>query len=71
MFVRISINDLALELNAKSMYKYNNVDLSDYGIELYKSLDGKYFTVESDAYTVKDYEFYFRDIFGILNQYGI
>lgn len=53
------------------MYKYNNVYLSDYGIELYKSLDGKYFTVESDAYTVKDYEFYFRDIFGILNQYGI
>lgn len=64
-------NNLAFELNGKSMYKYNNVDLYEYGIELYKSLGGKYFTVGSDAHVVKDYEFHFRDIFDILEQHGI
>lgn len=64
-------NDLAFELNGKSMFKYNNAHLYEYGIDLYKSLGGKYFTVGSDAHVAKDYEFHFEEIFEILKKHEI
>ena len=64
-------NNLAFELNGKSMFKYNNTHLYEYGIDLYKSLGGKYFTVGSDAHIAKDYEFHFNDMFELLKQQKI
>ena len=64
-------NDLAFELNGKSMFKYNNAHLYEYGIDLYKSLGGKYFTVGSDAHVVQDYEYHFKEVFEVLKQHGI
>ena len=71
IFKKAIENNLAFELNGKSMFKYNNTHLYEYGIDLYKSLGGKYFTVGSDAHIAKDYEFHFNDMFELLKQQKI
>lgn len=71
IFKKAIQNELAFELNSKSMFKYNNAHLYEYGVELYKSLGGKYFTVGSDAHVVSDYEFHFEEVFEVLKKHGI
>lgn len=71
IFKKAIENNLAFELNGKSMFKYNNTHLYEYGIDLYKSLGGKYFTVGSDAHVAQDYEYHFKEIFEVLKQHGV
>lgn len=64
-------NDLAFELNTKSMYRHGNAHLYEYAIDLYRSVGGKLFTVGSDAHKAEDYEFHFEDAFAMLKRHGV
>lgn len=61
----------ALELNTRSMYRYDNDHLYDYAIELYQSLGGKMFTVSSDAHVASDYQLHFEDAFKKLRDHQV
>lgn len=47
--------NMAFELNTTSMYKYHNIGLYDYALEIYKQLGGKRFTIGSDAHDTTQY----------------
>ncbi|MGY3777147.1 PHP domain-containing protein [Isobaculum melis] len=57
---------IAFELNTKSMYRYENEALYRYGIKLYQSLGGKYFTIGSDAHNAEKFESYFEQAIQLL-----
>lgn len=63
--------DQALELNTRSMYRYDNAHLYDYAIGLYKQLGGNYFTVSSDAHRASDYQLRFSDAFNMLRKHNV
>lgn len=63
--------DIALELNTRSMYRYGNAHLYEYAIDLYRSVGGKLFTVSSDAHVIEDYELQFEDAFSMLKEHGV
>ncbi|MEE6667243.1 PHP domain-containing protein [Pediococcus acidilactici] len=64
-------NNMAFELNTKSMYKYRNIGLYDYAIEIYKQLGGKRYTISSDAHDVTNYENHFQDALAMLKAHDI
>ncbi|MEB3377974.1 PHP domain-containing protein [Pediococcus pentosaceus] len=64
-------NNLAFELNTKSMYKYHNIGLYDYAIEIYKQLGGERYTIGSDAHDAAHYEDHFRDALDMLKAHDI
>src|SRR5699024_11278825 len=57
IFETMVSNEQALELNTRSMYRYDNDHLYDYAIDLYKSVGGDMFTVSSDAHVAGEYQF--------------
>lgn len=71
VFKKAVENGLAFELNSKSMFKYGNAHLYEYGIALYKRAGGTLFTVGSDAHVAEDYEFHFDDMFAMLKRHSI
>ncbi|MGP6147407.1 PHP domain-containing protein [Jeotgalibaca sp. A122] len=71
VFKKAVENNLAFELNSKSMFKYGNAHLYEYGIELYKEAGGTLFTVGSDAHVAADYEAHFVDMFAMLGRHGV
>lgn len=71
IFKTIITNDQALELNTRSMYRYDNAHLYDHIIGLYRSLGGKMFTVSSDAHVAADYQLHFSDAFSMLKQHDV
>lgn len=71
IFKTIINQDQALELNTRSMYRYDNAHLYEYAIQLYQSLGGKMFTVSSDAHRIEDYQLSFEDAFAMLRKYGV
>lgn len=64
-------NNQALELNTRSMFRYDNAHLYDYVIGLYQSLGGKMYTVSSDAHVAEDYRFSFGEAFSMLRKHGV
>lgn len=64
-------NEQALELNTRSMFRYDNAHLYDYVIGLYRRLGGEMFTVSSDAHVAADYELQFEDAFSMLRKYDV
>lgn len=64
-------NQLAFELNTRSMYEYGNAHLYEYAIDLYRSVGGELFTVGSDAHSAEVYEFHFDDAFAMLKKHGV
>lgn len=71
IFKTIIKQDQALELNTRSMYRYDNAHLYDYAIDLYRGLGGKMFTVSSDAHVASDYELHFEDAFNLLKTHNV
>lgn len=61
----------AMELNTRSMYRFENAHLYDYAIGLYRSLGGKMFTVSSDAHVAEDYQLKFSDAYSLLRKHGV
>ena len=64
-------NGQAMELNTKSMYKYDNAHLYDYAIDLYQSVGGELFTIGSDAHHANDYEYHFEEAVKMLEEKGV
>lgn len=64
-------NELAFELNTKSMYRHGNAHLYEYAIDLYLSAGGKMFTLGSDAHKAEDYEFHFKEAAEMLKRHGV
>lgn len=71
IFKRMVENNQALELNTRSMYRYDNEHLYDYAIDLFKSVGGEMFTVSSDAHVARDYQLRFADAFQKLRNHGV
>ncbi|GEP18905.1 histidinol-phosphatase HisJ family protein [Pediococcus argentinicus] len=64
-------HDMAFELNTKSMYKYHNIGLYDYAIEIYKQLGGKRFTIGSDAHDAKNVYSHYDEALEMLKAHDI
>ncbi|UUX34212.1 PHP domain-containing protein [Fundicoccus culcitae] len=64
-------NNQAFELNTRSMYRYHDVHLYDYAIEVYQSVGGKLFTVSSDAHVAADYRLEFDAAFELLRKHEV
>jgi len=62
---------MALELNTRSMYEYNNVDLYRYMIGLYLKMGGTHFSLGSDAHSIKKYRYHFDDAIALLRESGV
>ncbi|MGP6139855.1 MULTISPECIES: hypothetical protein [unclassified Jeotgalibaca] len=71
VFEAAAQNELAFELNTKSMYQHGNFKLYDYAIDLYKEAGGRLFTIGSDAHKVADYEGNFEDAFNMLKNHDV
>jgi len=63
--------DIALELNTRSMYDYNNFDLYNYMIDLYLSLGGNRFSLGSDCHSINQYRYHFDDAVELLKGKGV
>ena len=64
-------NDLALELNTKSMYRWGNAPLYDQAIAWYQAAGGHLFTIGSDAHEGPQYEANFADALAMLKRHGV
>lgn len=62
---------MALELNTRSMYEYNNVDLYRYMIGLYLEMGGTRFSLGSDAHSIQKYRYHFDDAIALLHDLGV
>jgi histidinol-phosphatase (PHP family) len=71
LFKKVIEHGLALEINSKSIWKYNNLSLYEYAVPLYISLGGKKFSIGSDAHTAADYEGHFDEAIDLLKRNGI
>ena len=71
IFNKMIEQDQALELNTRSMYRYDNAHLYDYAIALYTQLGGKLFTVSSDAHVAADYQLHFTNAYAVLRRHNV
>lgn len=71
IFAVIIERQQALELNTRSMYRYHDVHLYEYVIDLYQSVGGELFTVSSDAHVASDYRLEFDKAFSMLRKRGV
>lgn len=64
-------HDIAFELNSKSIYAYDKLDLYRWAIPVYKELGGRLFTLGSDAHKVEDYQLAFDQLKALLLEFDI
>lgn len=67
----ILAKEMALELNTRSMYEYNNADLYRYMIGLYLEMGGTRFSLGSDAHSIQKYRYHFDDAIALLRELGV
>ena len=67
----IMAKEMALELNTRSMYEYNNADLYRYMIGLYLEMGGSRFSLGSDAHSIQKYRYHFDDAIALLHELGV
>ena len=67
----IMAKKMALELNTRSMYEYNNEDLYRYMIGLYLEMGGSSFSLGSDAHSIQKYRYHFDDAIALLHELGV
>lgn len=63
--------NIALELNTKSMYKYDNLFIYEFVIEHYIAMGGKDFTLGSDAHKQEDMFYCFENAIQLLKSYNV
>jgi histidinol-phosphatase (PHP family) len=56
LFRKMIEKNIALEINAKSIFRLGNKNFYDYAIPLYQALGGKLFTLGSEAHKAQDIE---------------
>lgn len=71
IFKKCIDNNLAFELNSKSLIKYHNEDLYEWAIPIYQSLGGKLFSIGSDAHEAKDHFLAFDKSIALLEKFGV
>lgn len=71
IFKQLVKNDMAFELNSKSIVKYNKRELYEWAIPLYQSVGGKLFALGSDAHVASDYMLGFDDLRDLLKQFDV
>lgn len=64
-------NNMAFELNTRSMYQYGNETLYEQMISWYLELGGASFSLGSDAHSIADYGFHFDETIALLKKYGV
>lgn len=67
----ILAKEMALELNTRSMYEYQNADLYRYLIGLYLEMGGTRFSLGSDAHSIHKYRYHFDDAIALLREFGV
>lgn len=67
----ILAKEMALELNTRSMYEYNNVELYRYMVGLYLGMGGTRFSLGSDTHSIKKYCYHFDDAIALLRESGV
>ncbi|TNV69933.1 PHP domain-containing protein [Trichococcus shcherbakoviae] len=67
----IMAKEMALELNTRSMYEYNNADLYRYMIGLYLEMGGSRFSLGSDAHSIQKYRYHFDDAIALLHELSV
>jgi len=63
--------NMALELNTRSMYEYENVELYRYIIGLYLEEGGEKFSIGSDAHSIEQYRYHFDDAVQLLKEFEV
>ncbi|MGX7107951.1 PHP domain-containing protein [Facklamia miroungae] len=71
IFQEMIKNDMALELNSKSMYRYGNKHLYEYVIPVYQSVGGQLFSLGSDSHVASDLGLHFDESVALLHQFGV
>jgi histidinol-phosphatase (PHP family) len=71
IFQKMMANNLAFELNSKSMYLYNHEHLYLYVLDLLKEMNCQKYSIGSDGHKLEHFRLKFDRIQEILNQYGI
>lgn len=62
--------DMSFEVNAKGFTTYNQKEVYDYYLSLYKEIGGINIVVNSDAHTCDYYEYNFKEIYAFLIDKG-
>jgi histidinol-phosphatase (PHP family) len=70
LFKKAIEKELAFEVNAKSIWKYGNLDLYNYAIPIYLEQGGELFSIGSDAHSVGDYANHASESVSLLKQHG-
>lgn len=63
--------DIAFELNSKSIYKYDKLALYRWAIPIYRQFGGHLFSLGSDAHEVADYQLAFDQLKALLLEFDI
>ena len=71
IFQKMLANDLAFELNAKSMYLYHHEDLYRYALGLVKDLGCCKYSIGSDGHKLEHFRLNFDKIQGLLREFDI
>lgn len=71
VFEIIIEEDIAFELNSKSISKYNNRDLYEWAIPTYQDLGGTLFSIGSDAHHAEDMYLDFKQLIILLERYKV
>ena len=64
-------NGLALELNSKSIFNYENLPMYKWIIPIYQKLGGTLFSIGSDAHKSEDHYMKFDELIQLLDQHGV
>ena len=71
IFQKMIANDLAFELNAKSMYLYHHEGLYRYALGLVRDLGCRKYSIGSDGHKLEHFRLNFEKIEELLREFGI
>ena len=71
IFQKMIKNDLAFELNSKSMYLYHHEDLYRYALGLVKRLGCQKYSLGSDGHKLGHFRLNFKQLEGLLTEFDI
>ena len=71
IFQKMMVNDLAFELNAKSMYLYHHEDLYCYALGLVKDMGCRKYSIGSDGHKLEHFRLNFDKIQELLKAFDI
>jgi len=64
-------NNMAFELNSKSLFRYGKYDLYEWAIPKYQELGGKLFSLGSDAHSAEEHKMNFTEATDLLKRFNV